>query len=337
MGPDFPILRVSIKSRLHGLLRWEAVRVLVLVPEIVRACLPVWFRVCLLVLVGMPGCGATKSFTATEQLLMSDAVDSTISKLDFRPLGMQKVFLDTTYAAAAGKVIPGVPLPANLVTSDYVISAIRQQMVAAGCLLTEKREDADVICEVRCGALGTDGHSVIYGIPASNALGGVGSLIPGAPAAIPAIPELAFAKREHKSAATKVAIFAYDRVTREPVWQSGIAQAGSNARDTWFMGIGPWQYGTIYRGTRFAGKRIKGTGTEEIRTEFAANQINGVDHREGFLFDPERHLRTAESNVPTNVVPPSSPVLNAVVTPQSQPTETANALHNVGKNTGIQR
>ena len=297
------------------------------VRKIVRACL----GVCFLLLVGMPGCGATKSFTATEQLLMSDAVDSTISKLDFRPLSMQKVFLDTTYAAAAGKVIPGVPQPANLVTSDYVISAIRQQMVAAGCLLSEKREDADVICEVRCGALGTDGHSVIYGIPASNVLGGVGSLIPGAPAAIPAIPELAFAKREHKSAATKVAIFAYDRVTREPVWQSGIAQAGSSARDTWFMGVGPWQYGTIYRGTRFAGKRIKGTGTEEIRTEFAANQINGVDHREGFLFDPERHLRTAES------VPPNAPRPNAEAIPQTQQTETANALHNAGQNMGIQR
>jgi hypothetical protein len=282
-------------------------------------------------LLSVLGCGATKSFTATEQLLMSDAVDSTISKIDFRPLGMQKVFLDTTYTAAAGKAVPGVPQPMNLVTSDYVISAIRQQMVAAGCLLAEKREDADVICEVRCGALGTDGHSVVYGIPASNALGGVGSLIPGAPAAIPAIPELAFAKRELKSAATKVAVFAYDRVTREPIWQSGIAQAGSNARDTWFMGIGPWQYGTIYRGTRFAGKRIKGTGVEEIRTEFAANQINGVDHREGFLFDPERHLRTAE------VVAPNPPALSADPPAQQPPPQAANLMFNAGQNAGIQR
>jgi hypothetical protein len=283
----------------------------------------------------MSGCGATKSYTATDQLLMSDAVDSTISKIDFRPLGMQKVFLDTTYTAAAGKAVPGVPQPTNLVTSDYVISAIRQQMVAAGCLLSEKREEADIICEVRCGALGTDGHSVVYGIPASNALGGVGSLIPGAPPAIPSIPEIAFAKRELKSAATKVAVFAYDRVTREPIWQSGIAQAGSNARDTWFMGVGPWQYGTIYRGTRFAGKRLKGTGVQEIRTEFVAEQINGVDHREGFLFDPERHQRMAES-----AKDGTTPLLNAEVLPQTPaqlpPPETARAPNSAGSTT-IQR
>lgn len=290
------------------------------------------FLICLCFLSVACGCGATKSYTATDQLLMSDAVDSTISKIDFRPLGMQKVFLDTTYAAAAGKAVPGVPQPMNLVNSDYVISAVRQQMVAAGCLLAEKREDADIICEVRCGALGTDGHSVVYGIPASNALGGVGSLIPGAPPAIPAIPEIAFAKRELKSAATKVAVFAYDRVTREPIWQSGIAQAGSNARDTWFMGVGPWQYGTIYRGTRFAGKRIKGTGTEEIRTEFAANQINGVDHREGFLFDPERHLRTAE------VATPNAPALGTEPpAQQTSPPQAANSLFSPGQNGGIQR
>jgi len=279
------------------------------------------------------GCGATKSYTATDQLLMSDAVDSTISKLDFRPLTGQQVFLDTTYASAAGKPIPGVPMQANLVTSDYVLSAIRQQMVAAGCLLSEKREDADVVCEVRCGALGTDGHSVVYGIPASNAFGGVGSLIPGAPAAIPAIPEIAFAKRELKSAATKIAVFAYDRETREPIWQSGIAQAGSNARDTWFMGVGPWQYGTIYRGTRFAGKRIKGTDAKEIQSTYAADQVNGVDHREGFLFDPLRHTR---SNALVGPVPPPADGGTAEKQPIQIP-ETARAPYGQPPSVPVQR
>jgi hypothetical protein len=241
------------------------------------------------------GCGTTKSYTATEQLLMSDAVDSTISKIDFRPLTGHKVFLDTTYVAASGKPIPGVPASANLVTSDYVVSGIRQQMVAAGCLLVEKREDAEIICEARCGALGTDGHSVIYGIPASNGIGAASSVISGVPA-IPAIPEISFAKRELKSAASKVAVFAYTRDTHEPVWQSGIAQAGANARDTWFMGIGPWQYGTIYRGTRFAGKRIKGTEKIEVNSTYANHEINGVNHRDGFIFGAPSSY--ASSNAP---------------------------------------
>jgi hypothetical protein len=228
------------------------------------------------------GCGTTKSFTATEQLLMSDAVDSTISKMDFRPLTGHKVFLDTTYVSAAGKVIPGVPMPANLVTSDYIISGLRQQMTAAGCMLVDSRDAAEIICEARCGALGTDGHSVIYGMPANNIFANASNVIPGSPT-LPTIPEISVAKREMKSAAAKVSVFAYDRETREPIWQSGIAQAGSSARDTWILGVGPLQYGTIYGGTRFAGKRIKQQAGGAARSEVAIHP-NGVDHRGGFLF-----------------------------------------------------
>jgi len=233
------------------------------------------------------GCGTTKSFTATEQLLMSDAVDSTISKMDFRALSGHKIFLDTQYVVGAGKVIPGVAMPINLVNSDYVISGLRQQLTAAGCMLVDTKELADVICEARCGALGTDGHSMIYGLPANNFLSSASSVIPGTPS-FPTIPEISVAKREMKSAAAKVSVFAYDRETREPLWQSGIAQAGSSARDTWILGVGPIQYGNIYNGTRFAGRRM---GVRRMRTpeqKVDATSIamygNGIDHRQNYLF-----------------------------------------------------
>jgi hypothetical protein len=237
-------------------------------------------------LVFCTGCGATKSFTATEQLLMSDAVDSTISKMDFRALSGQKVFLDTTFLVGAGKVIPGVAMPVNLVNSDYVISALRQQLTAAGCLLVDSRDTADIICEARCGALGTDGHSITYGIPANNFLSTASSVIPGTPS-LPTIPELSLAKKEMKSAAAKVAVFAYDRETREPLWQSGVAQAGSSARDTWILGVGPLQYGNIYNGTRFAGKRIRPFATKSDEA-LLADETNGVDHRGNYLFASKR-------------------------------------------------
>lgn len=229
------------------------------------------------------GCGTTKSFTATEQLLMSDAVDSTISKIDFRPLSGHKVYLDTTYVVGAGKVIPGVAMPINLVNSDYVISALRQQLTAAGCMLVDTRDLADIICEARCGALGTDGHSVTYGLPANNFLNSASAVIPGTPS-LPSIPEISVARREMKSAAVKVAVFAYDRETREPLWQSGVSQAGSNARDTWVLGVGPLQYGTIYNGTRFAGKRLQKNPKTLPDDSAWASQSNGVDHRSKHLF-----------------------------------------------------
>lgn len=239
-------------------------------------------RICVLACIALShltfsGCGTTKSVTATEQLLMSDAVDSTISKIDFRPLTGYKVYLDTTYMASAGKPIPGVPMQANLVTSDYVISSIRQQLTAAGCQIVDTKDVADIICEARCGALGTDGHNVTYGIPAINLFGGTSTLIAAAPT-LPSIPEISLAKKEVKSAASKIAVFAYDRETREPLWQSGIAQAGSNAKDTWFFGIGPIQQGSIYRGPRFAGRRIM--GQRVLNDEMPSGESpNGVDPR----------------------------------------------------------
>jgi hypothetical protein len=239
--------------------------------------------ICLLVVVApLCGCGTTKSVTATEQLLMSDAVDSTIAKIDFRPLTGYKIYLDTTYMASAGKAIPGVPMQTNLVTSDYVISSIRQQLTAAGCQIVDTKDTADIICEARCGALGTDGHNVTYGIPSINIFGGATTLIAAAPT-LPTIPEISFAKKEVKSAASKIAVFAYDRQTREPLWQSGIAQAGSNAKDTWFLGIGPIQQGSIYRGPRFAGRRI---GSQRILNDEIPREeaTNGVDLRTQITF-----------------------------------------------------
>ena len=208
----------------------------------------------LLALALFPGCGATKSYTATEQLLMSDAVDATVAKLDFRYLANRKVYLDATYLKTVKS-----PL---LIDSDYVISSLRQQMLAAGVLLVEGREEADIVAEARMGALGIDGHNIIFGVPASNALSSASSAIAGTPL-LPPLPEISFARREAKSGAAKLAVFAYDRTSREPVWQSGVARSTSTAKDMWFMGIGPFQHGTIYDGTQFAGGDIMGEIAEK--------------------------------------------------------------------------
>lgn len=263
-------------------------------------------------LLAFSGCGTTKSVTATEQLLMSDAVDSTISKIDFRPLTGYKVYLDTTYMASAGKPIPGVPMQANLVTSDYVISSIRQQLTAAGCQIVDTKDVADIICEARCGALGTDGHNVTYGIPAINLFGGTSTLIAAAPT-LPSIPEISLAKKEVKSAASKIAVFAYDRETREPLWQSGIAQAGSNAKDTWFLGIGPIQQGTIYRGPRFAGRRIM--GQRVLNDEIPGGESpNGIDPRFQLTFaNPLFEPSKAESSDPQ---PPEDRIVSDLPAPK---------------------
>ena len=157
----------------------------------------------------------------------------------FSPLSGRTVYLDTQYV----KSVKGT----GFVNADYIISSLRQQMLAANCYLEEDREKAEYIAEVRVGALGTDAHDVTYGIPASNGLSSAASLVPNAPP-IPMIPEISLAKRADEVAAAKIAVFAYHRETRQAVWQSGLAEARSSSKDMWLFGAGPFQSGTIHDG-----------------------------------------------------------------------------------------
>ena len=190
------------------------------------------------------GCGTTKwsdsPRTATEQLLISDAVDRAISEIDFTALANQDVYLDTRYIVTA-------------LDQNYVISTLRQHMLASGCVIKDKADNADYIVEVRSGALGTNRQDLLFGIPATN-LPAPG-LVPGGSAPI---PEIALAKRTNQHAVCQISVFAYDRITGRPVWQSGNRKVASRAKDTWFLGAGPFQRGNIYDGTAFAGEKIRG-------------------------------------------------------------------------------
>ena len=209
---------------------------------------------CLAVLglcLSLTSCGTTKHATATEQLLLSDAVDGAVARLDFTPMAGQKVYFDTSFL----KNQKGV----GFVNADYVVGSLRQQMVAAGLLLQKAENEADFVIEGRLGALGADSHDVIYGIPSTRSLNDAAdafasiSQLPS----VPGIPELALAKRSDQQAATKLAVFAYERESRERVWQSGMVVSRSTAKDLWVLGAGPFQKGTIHQGrVKFAGSSL---------------------------------------------------------------------------------
>ena len=78
----------------------------------------------LLLLTMIVGCGTTKMTdsprAATEMLLTSQAIDYAVAKLDFTPLSGQTVFLDTS------------PLEKDAVDKGYLISTVRQQLLAHG-------------------------------------------------------------------------------------------------------------------------------------------------------------------------------------------------------------
>lgn len=192
----------------------------------------------------LAGCGTLKTRTATEQLLVSDAIERSVAEFDFTPLAGKNVFLDTQYMSRVASQV--------FLNSDYIRSCLRENMMTAGCVLQENRDDADLIIEVRVGALGTDGHEVNYGIPASQPLNTAAAAFSGTPL-IPTLPEVSLAKKDECRAAAKIRLFAYDRQTLQAVWVPGSTHGESIARSTWVLGAGPFERGSIYERTQFAG------------------------------------------------------------------------------------
>jgi hypothetical protein len=186
------------------------------------------------------GCGTTRvtdtTRTATEQLLISNSIDDSVSRLDFSLLAGKRVYLDPQYLD-------------GITDKGYLISSLRQQLLACGCLLQEDRKKATYVVEARAGSVGTDRSDMLVGIPQMS----IPSVLPGIPGAM--IPEVALAKKSNRRAVAKVAVFAYNRISGDPVWQSGAMQAVSFERDRWLCGAGPFRRGSLHRGTEFDDQR----------------------------------------------------------------------------------
>jgi hypothetical protein len=213
-----------------------------------------------LVALQFAGCGATRSTdtnrTATEQLLVSDAIDRAVQNMDLRVLSGQTVYLDDTKLA-------------DVVDKNYLISTLHQYLLANGCQLRDKREDADFVVEARAGAIGTDRNDLLFGVPSMN--------VPQIPLVQPvpaAIPEIPIAKRKDQRGVAKIAVFAYHRKTGAPVWQSGLVHEESSANDVWILGAGPFQRGTIYDGTEFAGSTIR---NEDPKSKTAVRRLPAAE------------------------------------------------------------
>ena len=119
------------------------------------------------------GCGTTRMTdtprAATEMLLVSQAADNAIAQIDFSPLAGKTVFLD-----AGG-------IEKEVIDKGYLVSLVKQQIVAAGALLQDEKLRAEYIVDLRAGGLGTDRHSVLVGTPAVQ----LPSVLPGIPPTCP--------------------------------------------------------------------------------------------------------------------------------------------------------
>lgn len=188
------------------------------------------------------GCGTTRMSdtlrTGTEQLLLSAAIDRSVNEMDFSVLEGKDVYFDHQY-------LKGVS------DEGYIISSIRQRLLAEGVFLKSVRDEATYVVEARAGVVGTNRQDVLIGIPQTSLP--TGTLAAGVPSMIPEIP---FAKKTQQKGVAKIAVFAYNQTTGQALWQSGLKPITADARDTWLLGTGPYQRGSIYNGSSFLGQRM---------------------------------------------------------------------------------
>lgn len=298
--------RNALRIRIHGQAFSEPVfnptaEVPIIQPLFSSTCGYGFMRFWLLILTFVcglaAGCGTTRwsdtPRTATEQLLLSDATDRAVSQIDFNTIAGSNIYLDSS------------PIR-QTVDSAYLTSSIRQHLMASDCIIKDKAEEADYVIEIRAGAMGTDRRDLLVGIPATSvpSVGatGTGSTI---------IPEIPIAKRTEQRAVAKIAVFAYDRETGRPVWQSGTIPVESKARDLWVLGAGPFQRGNIYKGTKFAGQTLPSI---DISKEKAHDNLQVT--QEVIFADSRELLAMKQQRRQAQVVPPyNGPAYNGPVPP----------------------
>jgi hypothetical protein len=194
------------------------------------------------------GCGTTRMTnsprTATEQLLISGVIDRAIDDIDCTPLSGKSVYL-------------GFGSPQTAGDKRYLADTVRQKLLASGCVLQDKKTDADLVVHLRIGTIGTDSNRVIFGVPSVNVPPALMAL---SAMPIPAIPELPLVKKQAQRGVAKIGLFAYDQKTGEAYWQSGALPINSTAKELWVLGAGPWQWGTIYDQPKFAGGNMPLSG-----------------------------------------------------------------------------
>lgn len=146
----------------------------------------------LALVLAVAGCTTTRhtspSRTATEQLLISTAADRAARDVALKMPTGARVYVDASYFEG--------------VDGRYAIGVLRAELLKQGVRLMDQRSEADVIVELRAGALSIDEEKSLLGIPE----------VPIPFAGDLALPEIALFKRDTQRGVAKFAAIAYDAV-----------------------------------------------------------------------------------------------------------------------------
>ena len=138
----------------------------------------------------VPGCANPRQTdtprTGVERLLISTAADRSIEAMDVGPLAGSKVFLDDSRFDGTDKA--------------YAVDAIRDKLGKGGVALVDDKGKAEIVVEIRAGALDIDSSNSFLGLPA------IPIIIPGA--GTMSTPEVALYKKAKQLGTAKLALHA---------------------------------------------------------------------------------------------------------------------------------
>lgn len=191
--------------------------------------------------------------TGKEQLLISNAIDQSLAKVEFNSLSGQKVFLDQQYL--------------DCVDKGYLVSSIRERLLHAGASMVDKADDSDVVLEVRSGGVGTDNTDSFVGLPKL-----------AVPGPLPlSFPEIRLWSKEKQQGVAKLGIVAYDAKSKA-LWGHG-GKVLSQSDDTGYtvFGVGPFYRGSIREEVSVATSIGDKNFPAQARLEYG---VNGADAAE---------------------------------------------------------
>ena len=199
------------------------------------------------VIVATTGCTHTSTSntarTAKEQMLLSNAVDQSLDKVDFTPLYGQKVFVDDKYLECIDK--------------SYVVGSLRHRVMRAGGALAAAADDADVVMEVRSGGVGTDSTEMYLGVPSLPLPAGLQT------------PEVRLTERKSQYGYSKLGLVLYESKTKTVLGDGGLSMAQSDDNNWFVLGMGPFQEGSLKNDVASARRIPHGMKMNRMPTQVA--------------------------------------------------------------------
>lgn len=225
--------------------------------------------ICVMTLMSLPfssGCTTSRQTdtarAATEQLLISNAVDQALAKVDFSTFRGQTVLVEEKYLECTDKA--------------YVVGSVRHRLMHSGAKIAGKPEEADVVMELRSGGVGTDDSDSFMGIPQI--------VLPG----MLTLPEVKFSRLNRQSALAKIGLVAYDVKTHEVLGAGGVSSSVSDSTNLYVLGFGPYQYGTARQELKETAQPVSTKDYPPLPSQVV---FNPADNSEGVL--PASHKQSA--------------------------------------------